>query len=195
MATWMIVRGDKLIGPATDDQIVNLINKGKLSPNTILIEQETQKKIQADQVPAFIDCFEKLREDILPDENPFADDKSKKTSKKASAINLAKGETASAAPNAEIPDYSLEADYDEFIKKRQLYTILSFAQFCCCFASPKFVIGDIQGGIIRVLLLYPMAILCFASFIIQIIEIVKLMKMTDNEFYHNFKINNKLFNI
>lgn len=195
MATWMIVRGDKLIGPATDDQIVNLINKGKLSPNTILIEQETQKKIQADQVPAFIDCFEKLREDILPEENPFADDKSKKTSKKASAINLAKGEAASAAPNAEIPDYSLEADYDEFIKKRQLYTILSFAQFCCCFASPKFIIGDIQGGIIRVLLLYPMAILCFASFIIQIIEIVKLMKMTDNEFYHNFKINNKLFNI
>lgn len=192
----MIVRGDKLIGPATDDQIVNLINKGKLSPNTILIEQETQKKIQADQVPLFIDCFDKQREDILPDENPFADDTSKKTAKNASAIKPpAKVEAASAAPDAEIPDYSLEPDYEEFTKKRQLYTILSFAQFCCCFASPKFVIGDIQGGIIRVLLLYPMAALCFASFIVQIIEIVKLMKMTDNEFYHTFKLNNKLFNI
>ena len=95
----------------------------------------------------------------------------------------------------EVTDYSGEDDYAEFIKKRQLFTVLSFVQFFCCFISPKFATGDIQNGIIRIFLNPLLSILCLSGFVAQILEVIKLTKMTDNEFYHNFNVNKKLFDL
>ena len=95
----------------------------------------------------------------------------------------------------EVTDYSGEDDYAEFIKKRQLFTVLSFVQFFCCFISPKFATGDIQNGIIRIFLNPLLSILCLSGFVVQILEVIKLTKMTDNEFYHNFYVNKKLFDL
>lgn len=95
----------------------------------------------------------------------------------------------------EVPDYSGENDYAELIKKRQLFTVLSFVQFFCCFISPKFATGDIQNGIIRIFLNPILSILCLSGFVVQILEVIKLTKMTDNEFYHNFYVNKKLFDL
>jgi len=189
---WFILRGDKQVGPGTDQQIINLIAKGKLASNTLLRSVESGDTKEASQWAQFEKEF--VNRNSLPsDINPFDNTRVPEPSENKSTV-LNQPKKVAALENTE-KDYSNEPDFAEFIKKRQLFLILSFVEFCCCFANPKFVVGDISGALIRMLLYIPLGFLCFASIIIKIMEIIKLNKMTDNQFYINFKVNKKLFNL
>ena len=56
--SWFIIRGNKLVGPATEEQICNLIKKGKILPNTFLQLGENGARVEASSVEVFSVAFE-----------------------------------------------------------------------------------------------------------------------------------------
>lgn len=191
MGMWYILRGDKQVGPGTDEQIINLIAKGKLANNTLLKSAESGETKAASQWDVFEKQFSNSHN---LDINTFIDNSNASVAPE-SKPKISKQTKKTETLGTDEIDYSNEPDYADFIKKRQLFLILSIVEFLCCFVNPKFAIGDISGAIIRMLLYIPLSFLCLASFIIKILELIKLSKMTDNQFYINFKLNKKLFNL
>lgn len=69
--SWFIIRGNKLVGPATEEQICNLIKKGKILPNTFLQLGENGARVEASSVEVFSVAFEEyIRVSEFP-ENDF----------------------------------------------------------------------------------------------------------------------------
>lgn len=201
MANWFILRGDKQVGPGSEEQIVGLINKKKITAETLLKDVETGETKPAANWEVFSSLFS-ATDSLDTADNPFEEKSPTKKTKPISGSSKKPSDGKTSEPEV---DYSNEPDFDEFIKKRTLYLIISIISLFpfCCFLQPKFFVGDIKNGLIRMILCllgYIVGFFCMfvGAFVwcgFLIYEIVKVSYYSDNKFYSEFKLNKKLFNL
>ena len=196
--TYRILKETIVHGPYSQEQLDALIKKGKLHLTDMVSINGGPWKPLAELLRDMPSTESSTNATLRPTKNILTPNQQlvlHHNNRNQTDSDQQNSKTKSPNQSTDEVDFSREPDFNDFIKKRQIFTIFSFIEFFCCFLQPKFAVGDIQGGLVRMIINIPLSCVCFAGFIIRIMEIIKLTKMTDNQFYANFKINKKLFNI
>jgi len=183
---WFIIRGDKLVGPATSKQIITLIEKGKITGDSYLQLGRDGARVEASSVEEFAAAFEELSGagGGLLDSDDLEEDKPKAKSKKLAVAIKTTGVNQ--------PDYSKEEDFEDFVSKKKNLAIVSIVNALCCIGllSPHFFAGNMSLGLMRAGL---SLVTCNLTSFVSLVEAGMIFQMSDNQFYHKYKANPKLF--